>query len=298
MKRNYTLNENFEFTYALTELDTITTVNYLDAIDKSSLLVYKDAESNNLSKFGLCLSGMDSELIARSFYKLGLPVEYFFLRIDDININELILCEQIAKKYNTKLNTVFISKEELLETVIYENFIITHVLYPTYVTLPFLIKNIPDHFYIIIGEGDVEKGWPRYKIIFDEKIPKPDHDNFFYIPEHLTEISYDLSINYFKKKGEGNFYSRCFDVWYHILRDSNLIIDSGCLFNPKKNILSTLAKSCDLLSPTKTMNFENHNELANLIKKKLFDYGKKIKSWKHTIGDVIILDKKLIFPIR
>lgn len=293
MNRQWSLTDDFQFSYSITEFDTIDTVDYLDAIDKASKLIREDYIKVNLSKVGLCLSGTDSELIARSLHKLNIPVEYFFLDIDGINSIELALCKQIAERYQTKLNIVSITTEDLLNTIIYENFNITYVIYPTYATVPALIKKIPNDFYIVIGEGDIEKGWDRYLLLYNEKIKEHDN-NYFYIPAHLTEISYRRAIDYYQKFGESNFYSRCFDTWYHLLKDDRLITDGKCLYDPKEVILAQISNELGLLSPLKTMNYENHVKLRQEIKTRLIEYSKSFIGWKQDIGDIIKVPKYLI----
>jgi hypothetical protein len=296
MNRQWSLTDDFQFSYEVNNFDTIDTVDYLDAIDKASKLIREDYTKVNLSKVGLCLSGTDSELIARSFHKLNIPVEYFFLDIDGINSVELALCQKIAERYQTKLNVVSITKEDLLNNIIYENFDITYVLYPTYVTMPVLIKNIPDDFYIVAGEGDIEKGWPRYLLLYDEKVKEHDN-NYFYIPAHLTEVSYRLTIDHYKKHGESNFYSRCFDTWYHLLKDDRLVTDGKCLYDPKEVILAQLSNELGLLSPLKTMNYEHQLSLRQEIKRRLFEYAKPLVGWKPEIGDIIKVPKALVYGI-
>jgi hypothetical protein len=231
-------------------------------------------------------------LIAHYLHKNDIPTEYFFLDIGGINPTELELCKKISAKYNTKLNVISITLAELLDTLIYENFHITHVCWPTYVTLPSLIKQIPNDFYIITGEGDIEKGWPRYMRIYDEKIKNPDNDHF-YIPAHLTEISYRLSIDHFNKQGESNFYSRCFDTWYHILRDTRLITDGKCMFDPKTNIMSSLITELNLVSPLKTMNYDGQDVRLE-IREKIIEYGKQFLGWNPFIGDIVKISKTML----
>jgi hypothetical protein len=293
MNRAWSLTEDFKFSYNLTEFDIVDTNNYVEAIEKTVELVRDDFIKLNLHKVALFLSGSDSELIAYFLYKHSIPTEYFFLDICGINSAELDLCKKIAVKYNTKLNVISITEYELLNTIIYENFHITHVCWPTYVTLPYLIKQIPNDFYIITGEGDIEKGWPRYLTIYEQKIKTYDN-NYFYIPVHLTEISYRLSMDYYGKSGESNFYSRCFDIWYHILKDPRLITYDKCMFDPKTNIISEIRTQLNLLSPEKTMNYKTGYEVRMKIREKLIDYGKTFSGWDPIIGDVIQISKSMI----
>jgi hypothetical protein len=292
MKREWLLSEDFKFTFNLSEFDVVDTPDYLSAVDKTVKVVRDDFTKLNLHKVALCLSGSDSELIAHYLHKNDIPTEYFFLDIGGINPTELELCKKISAKYNTKLNVISITLTELLDTLIYENFHITHVCWPTYVTLPSLIKQIPNDFYIITGEGDIEKGWPRYMRIYNEKIKNPDNDHF-YIPAHLTEISYRLSIDYFNKHGESNFYSRCFDTWYHILRDPRLITDGKCMFDPKTNIMSELITELNLLSPLKTMNYDGQDVRLE-IREKIIEYGKQFPGWNPFIGDMVKISKTML----
>lgn len=292
MKREWSLSEDFKFTFNLAEFDVVDTPDYLSAVDKTVKVVRDDFTKLNLEKVALCLSGSDSELIAHYLHKNDIPTEYFFLDIGGINPTELELCKKISAKYNTKLNVISITLPELLDTLIYENFHITHVCWPTYVTLPSLIKQIPNDFYIITGEGDIEKGWPRYMRIYNEKIKNPDNDHF-YIPAHLTEISYRLSMDYFNKHGESNFYSRCFDTWYHILRDPRLITDGKCMFDPKTNIMSSLITELNLLSPLKTMNYDGQDVRLE-IREKIIAYGKQFPGWNPFIGDIVKISKTML----
>ncbi len=296
MNRFFELTNDFKFSYSVQNLNEITTENYLNAIEKTTKIVYEDCLKSESNKIGLCLSGSDSELIAHFLHKNKIPTEYFFLNIAGINSKELELCKKISEKYNTKLNVIYINKDDLLRKIIYENFQITYVCWPTYVTLPTLIKYIPKNYYIVLGEGDLEKGWNRYKKIYEEKIKSHD-DNFFYIPMHLTEISYLLSLSHFEKKGEGNFYSRCFDNWYHILNDEDLITDGICVFDPKTKIISKIIRDLNLISPLKTMNYDDNaekNMLGHNIINKLKKYGKKIENWSPTIGDIVKIEKKVL----
>lgn len=299
MKRVWNLTENFDFSYAVGDYDIITTNNFLEAVNKTVKLIEQELKDLNLKKIALCLSGSDSELIAHFFYMNNIPIEYFFLDIDGINRLELNLCEKISKKYNTNLNVYSISSNELISNLIYENFNITKVCWPTYATLPSLIKKIPDDLYIVLGEGDLEKGWPRYKKIYQNKYVNCKNDTNIYIPIHLTEISYNLALKYYNKHGESNFYSKCFDLWYHILNDKNLLTSEGWYYDPKTHIMNKLITNLNLISPLKTMNYDdetNNVEKRSILKNKivnnLLKYGNTFNNWNPYIGDLVAIPKK------
>lgn len=293
MDRLWTLDNNFNFTYSISNLDQITTNNYIEAINKIRDIVCRDAENFNLNKFAVCLSGIDSELILKSFYEVGKTVECFFLLIKEVNEPHLKLCQKIVKKYNSNLSIVEITKNDLLDFHIFRNFLITKVCWPTYVSIPSLIEQIPSDYFIILGEGDLEKDNTfRYGKIFNQKIQNID-PSMFYIPIHLTEIAYQQSLSYFGKKGESNFFSRSFDSWYHILNDPDLETDKKIYYNPKIKILNKISNNKYLISPTKTLNFED-TELSNKIIKLLLHFGNNIKNWNPFIGDILSLPESFL----
>ena len=59
-------------------------------------------------------------------------------------------------------------------------------------------------------------------------------------------------------------------------------------------MLSKISEECNLLSPNKTMNYENHVKLRQEIKTRLIEYSKSFIGWKQDIGDIIKVPKYLI----
>lgn len=293
MDRIWSLSSDFNFDFKLSNFDRITTTDYLDSIDKTVKIISDEMSALNLNKVGLCLSGVDSELIAHYLSINDVITEYFFLDIDGTNSDDLILCQNIAKKYNNKLNVISITIDQLLEEIIYTNFDITNVCWPTYVTIPTLIQHIPKEYYIITGEGDLEKdSEDRYSKIYQNKIKVHNPDNF-YIPVHLTEVAYTRAMIHYEKHGESNFYSRCFDSWYHILKDNRLITNDRYLYDPKLNIVNAFAREKSLLSPIKTLNYTDPVLKKNIISR-LLQYGNKFPGWNPYIGDIITIPRNMI----
>jgi hypothetical protein len=295
MQRNYNLTPNFNFDYSVSDFDKIDTTDFFDAINETTKIIYTEALNSNLNKIGLCLSGVDSELIAHYLNKNNIPVEYFFLHIPNINDKDLELCKNIAKKYNTHLNVLSIPVNKIIDTNIYENFNITYSCWPTYVTIPSLIKEIPDDFYIVLGEGDLEKtNNDRYKKIFDSKV-KNYSDSNLYIPLHLTEIAYNRTLSFYSKRGESNFYSKNFNLWYHILRHKDLISNFKYFYDPKSNIISEFSIENNLISPKKTLNYNSeHFDLSKKIFTNLCAFAAKYENWNPYIGDIVVLPKNLL----
>ena len=296
MNRQWSLDLNFNFSYTIDSFDTITTIDYLDAIDKTVKDIKTEMDTLGLSKVGLCLSGSDSELIAHFLNKNSIPTEYFFMDIDGINFECLELCEKISERYATPLNVISITKQQLLSEEIYKNFNITPVCMPTYVTIPSLIERIPNDFYVIVGEGDLEKDSEiRYPKMYSNKNINYNSDNF-YIPIHLTETAYARTLSYYNKHWETNFYSRKFDTWYHILKDNRLITNGKYFYDPKTNIMSDLIKKQSLFSPSKSVNYPDATQynLKVEIYTNLAKYGKQLNGWTHVIGDFVTVPKSLL----
>lgn len=293
MHRNYTFcKKQFSFSYSLDNLDTVCTDNLIDAIDLTSLSIFEELKNNNLESVALCLSGIDSELIADSLYRNKIPTEYYFLHILGINDNSLDLVKNISIKYDTKLNLVTIFPSVIKEYSL-ENFHKNFVCFPTYSTVPYLLEKIPRNQYTIVGEGDIEKtDILRYLKIFNNKVNKYDK-NFFYIPIHLSEISYKKTLETNGKLGETNFFSRNFNVWYHLLKDKRLITNEKFYYDPKTVLLKELTKG-KFLSPIKTLNYDNFQSI-DYIMNDLRKIGQGFNNWHPYIGDVVKISKDLIF---
>jgi hypothetical protein len=290
MQRNWEFDNEFNFQYWLSDLDIVDTADYIEAIHKAVRLLSDDMAVAKKSKIALLLSGVDSELIAKCLYLNNIPVEYFYLHINGINDSELLLCQEISNRYSTKLNVIQVDYFTLLETQIEESFQITKVCWPTYLVLPYLIKRIPDDYYITIGEGDLEKDNIRYGIIYKD-YQKDFTGNEFFVPIHLTEISYRLALDHYGKSGESNFFSRCFDLWYHILKDPDLITNRKYYYDPKKVLLKKYSEG--LLSPNKTLNFLDKEKKQSIINHAC-KLGKALPGWHRYIGDIIKIPNYLI----
>ena len=199
-----------------------------------------------------------------------------------------------AESHKVKLNVITTTFSQILNDHCQEVFDFCEVTMATYISIPYLIKNIPNDFYIVIGEGDLEKSdVNKYRKIFHSKIHDPRTDTI-YVPLHLTEIIYTLSLKHYGKQGESNFYSRKFDTWYHILKDHRLITNFRFYYDPKSDLIYDLCRN-DFICPIKTLNytFKDHWELMKKIHHKLEPTSSK--NWSFVIGDVVTVPKDLVF---
>ena len=296
MKRIFEYNKTIsEYSYRVAEFDKITTGDFFEAIDKTVKDIKAEMASLGLKKIALLISGIDSELIAKFINLNNIEVEYFFLHIPGVNDEHKYLVESIAKLYKSKINIVSIDERTVLEKAIVETFDTCEISIPTYLVVPYILKFIPKDFYVIVGEGDLEKtDVNKYLYIFNKKIKEYNSDNF-YIPMHLSEISYFRILKNNNLYGETNFYSRLFDTWYHILRDVRLKTNGKFFYDPKTYLLKEMCGN-NFISPIKTLNFEyeRSKELMQQIKYKIATASTST-NWSLFIGDVAIVPKELIF---
>lgn len=294
MNRIFNYDKNLSiYNYQIKDFDKITTDDYFEAVDKTLEDIFIEMSENNVEKIALCLSGIDSEIIGNRLRKYNKDVEYFFLHILGVNDEHKTIIENISIKHKVKLNVVSVNFNDLLENFLDESLDICHLARPTYCSIPYLIKMIPKEFYIIIGEGDLEKDNVEvYRSIFKNRVSDYDKSKI-YVPMHLSEISYNLAIKRYGKIGESNFYSRKFDTWYHVLRDFRIITNYRFYYDPKSEFLYEICKN-DFLSPMKTLNYNFKNHMSLIKKMNNRSLSCAPKNWSPFIGDVVSVPKDLI----
>jgi hypothetical protein len=293
MNRTFEYNQDLStYSYQITDFDNITTDDYFEAVDKTLEDIFIEMSANNLEKIAICLSGIDSEIIADRSLKYKKDVEYFFLHIVGVNDEHKIIVENISAKHKVKLNLISVTFNELLDNYLDECLDICHLARPTYSSIPYLIKMIPKEFFIIIGEGDLEKdNIDIYRSIFKNRILNYDNSRA-YVPMHLSEISYTLAMKKYEKIGESNFYSRKFDTWYHVLRDTRLITNHRFYYDPKSEFLYEICNN-RYLSPMKTLNY-NFKSHMKLIKSMIEKAERRApKNWTPFMGDLVSVPKDL-----
>jgi hypothetical protein len=195
-KISNTTDSSFEFRYLLENTDFPTTdLKY--AIKKTIVNLYEQANM----PLSICISGADSEIIAREAAALGIPFELYFLDIWNINTRARILAQQLAVELGVKLNVILLTKEEAFDIVLEKNYKNLQAEKPTYLCLPYLLERIPANTYIIGGEGDPQKSGIDYELFAESD------GTYKGIPISITEVYYKqwALINY--RACEMYFYS-------------------------------------------------------------------------------------------
>lgn len=153
-------------------------------------VTYKQAIRNKLATLAdkplaICVSGRDSEIIAKEAHDMGLSFELFFLDLWSLNRYVYDLSSELAQSLNAKLNVISVTKDDAYAWAEYW-FKKSRVNKPTYLLLPLLLDKIPLDHHIIVGEGDLNKGGASYQ---DEAILAAADDGVVMLN---TEISYWL----------------------------------------------------------------------------------------------------------
>jgi hypothetical protein len=294
MKRIFNYNkQESQFSYSVDNFDEIDTSDFFEAVDKTVKDIKKEMNLLNLHKISLLISGIDSEIIAKYIILNDIPVEFYFLHIQGVNDSHKELVELIANKYDVRLNIIKTSFKEVTETIIFETFSYCEIKIPTYLTVPYLIKFTPQDSFVIVGEGDLEKtNVLKYLNVYNNKI-SIDNSSFCYIPIHLAEIVYTLSLKKYNRYGESNFYSRKFDTWYHILNDSRLQSNYKFYYDPKSKLLNEICKN-NFISPIKTLNFTYKNSKSIMDTIEINLKNKESKNWNPYIGDIVVVPRDLL----
>ncbi len=192
--------------------------------------------------FAICLSGSDSEIIAREAKALDLQFELFFLNIWDNNSIERAVAEQIASQLGKTLNVITLTKNDAIHQVLPQTSAVLQAAKPTYLVLPHLLQSIGTGYFIIGGEGDLEKNSPEYSF-----------DSGTQVPFGITEVFYRQVIIDAGLNGDMYFFASTPELIMSFRRHP--LIQTGENFIDTRNVKSAIWP--ELLYTTKTNNWSN-----------------------------------------
>lgn len=175
--------------------------------DYNPEVTHKEAVRNRLAslqdkRLAICLSGMDSELIAREAKDMGLDVDLYFLDFFGQTEHIRTVSESVAKELAIPLNVVTVSTEECFH-LSELNFLYMRVAKPTYLIMPHLFDKIPQSQHIIVGEGDLR----RTHDIYDQHVKKMEISVSEGMITSSTQICYWLYQQKFNREGSYYFFS-------------------------------------------------------------------------------------------
>lgn len=231
------------------------------------LVTYKQAVSNKLKSISdksiaLCISGIDSEIVAREAVSLGLKPELYFLDIWGINNYILYTARELASELGLNLNVVSMTRDEA-----YNEAEVSYQLYrynkPTYMVLPYLLDKLPDDQWPVVCEGDLTKDnylYNFYLTEFPKKItPTPG------LMVTNTEIGYWLWAIKNNRPGDYYFHSSTTELITSCWNDSDMNKEF-----PGTNNRSVIDKFWDLSAlkfKEKTTNWDVYHKENKLIRK-------------------------------
>jgi len=225
-------------------------------------VTFKQAIRNRLmqlsdKKLAVCISGVDSEIIAREAKDIGLNFELFFLSNWGINDYMLTLCQQLSTELDVKLNVVTVTREDAFSFA-KEQYDKVRVNKPTYLILPMLFSAIPNDYYIICGEGDINKSDGDYQnsdIITEQ--------NTKFLSMSNTEISYWLWARQHNRNGDYYFFASTKELILSSWHDPLTTFDLPLISN-RDSIKNLWGEN--LIFKGKTTNWDtDHGKLENLL---------------------------------
>lgn len=238
--------------------------NLYDNYDSS--VTFKQAVRNKLAslsekKLAICVSGVDSELLAREAVDMGLNVELFFLKMWDINQYIQAPVVKLAEELNVKLNIVEISREAAWEYAAL-SYMKHRVRKPTYLLIPYLLDNIDESYWPIVCEGDMNKD----KEVYLEYMNRAGQDMTnlpeTYLMTANTEIVYWLWAKENNREGDFYFYSSTPELVTSAWNDEAFELDLPGVYN--RNTLSKFWNTSSFIFAEKTTNWDS-NFRENLV---------------------------------
>jgi hypothetical protein len=221
---------------------------------------YKQAIRNRLmqlsdKKLAICISGIDSEIIAREAKDLGLNFELFFLSNWGINDYMLVLAQQLATELSVNLNVTTVTREDAFDfaKLQYKK---VRVNKPTYLISPMLFSVIPEDYYIICGEGDINKSDGDYK-----NTNNVAGNTTKFLSMSTTEIAYWLWAREHNRAGDYYFHSSTKELILSSWHDPLTKFDSPFISNRDsiKNLWGD-----NLIFKGKTTNWDTeHGQIEN-----------------------------------
>jgi hypothetical protein len=258
--------------------------DFQNEFEKAVSLLIKKAGTRKLA---LCLSGgVDSEAIAWELKRQKANFELFFL--SNWLLNEPVFenyVQPLAETLEVPLHKVILDRDYFLQEYAPRCFQRYFCHYPTYIALTYLFSQIPGDFYIVVGEGDLDKKGKCYSMLTTNPSTNlPDQSSGSFIPIMLSEIFYRLWAQEQRRTGEFYFYSSTPELmaamWQHPLFEKRFPYYST------KNVLMSLDYKMKVRK--KSTNWENNAKLerANLVRILHSQSAKdpRFKYWHRAVG--------------
>lgn len=257
---NYDLtdyNDNIDFYFQYN--------NLYDNFDPS--ITYKQAIINKLEniadkKIALCISGIDSEIVAREAVAQGLTPELYFLDIWGINNYMLNSVQELAKELSLNLNVVSITKDEAYFEAeeSYKNFRYNK---PTYMILTYLLGKIPEDQWPVVCEGDLTKDTFLYNFYLT-KFPRTENSNNGVMITN-TEIGYWLWGIKNNKPGDYYFHSSTPELITSCWNDE--LMNKEFPGTSNRAVINKLWDTSKFKFVSKTTNWDVHHDENKLLRK-------------------------------
>jgi hypothetical protein len=174
----------------------------------------------------ICISGRDSEVIARAAADLGIPAKLYFLRFWGMDDKLVTAVQEVAKCTRQDLVVIDLTREYCFDDLIYRSFETMKQYTPSYLCLPALFENIPADEIIIVGEGDLAKG-DTFSLPYKRRpIREMFRQGTRGVPILLSEIAYRMWAQENQRQGQYYFLSSTPGLILSAYNDPDIEIDA------------------------------------------------------------------------
>lgn len=277
-----------DFHYWLTPSIAKKNYTYKDEVVSACKLLDKKRAGKTIA---LCLSGgTDSEVIAITLKKLGIPFEMYFL--DNWSINRETYTKWVApfaKQMNQTVHVVGLGREYFLEEHARKSFKQHGCEFPTYLAMTYLFERIPGDQFIVTGDGDLDRKGELFEYI-GNKYPAPSNEDGIYLPFATSSIAYRVWAELNQRPGEYYFFSSTPELLASILTNPEFKIKYP-FSDAKEMIYSSFP---EMVRRPKTTNWDHavakreNTWIRRSLRKFAFHQG--FDFWKPALGTKVKVD--------
>ncbi len=226
--------------------------------------------------------GIDSEIIANTLREMGIPYICYFLDIWGVNLKEF---EYNVKNLQVRENfeVVHLEKKIFYEQHSIPLFRATGCELPTYLAMAYLFNHIPQNQFIVVGDGDLNRGTDLHKSISKNHLG-PIQKDVLKIPFSLGNIFYYLWAKKNKRDGEFYFFSSTPELLASVYLDP--------LYEGSQTRLVIYSNFPEIKPRPKTSNWDSAqgSKESKWIRDWLIKNTEnelRFKNWKRSIGTMV-----------
>ncbi len=247
-KFNYNIDKNISFG------------NPRQEVDRAVAKLYADTNKT----LAICLSGRDSEVIARSAAQQSIPYKLYFLRFWGMEESQVTNVKTVAKELNQDLTLVELTREYCLDELIQKSFEVMVQYAASYLCMPAIFEQIPEDELIVVGNGDIAQG-DFTGLPYKSPLLGFLHPSDRGIPILTSEIAYRLWAQKNRRHGQFYFWSSTPELLLSMYNDPDIDIQMPVIRTNKVFTRYWPELTFKEKSFTWTNQIENHTEIRTRL---------------------------------